>query len=106
MTNKPADYGTRAAPYADFEQELAFYTKLHNGRVGRRTETARGQLSFDGVWAERLKAYAPGGVPDDLPLVTKGQKSEQKPRDVFAFFISGGKVNAPRGAMELQKKLG
>ena len=58
VTNKPADYGTRAAPYADFEQELAFYTKLHNARAGRRTETARGQLSFDGVWAERLQAGA------------------------------------------------
>ena len=57
-TNKPADYGTRAAPYADFERELAFYVQLHNGRPGRRTETARGQLSFDGVWQERLQAGA------------------------------------------------
>lgn len=70
VTNKPADYGTRAAPYADFEQELAFYTKLHNGRVGRRTETARGQLSFDGVWAERLEAGAliKRATPEQLRL--------------------------------------
>lgn len=57
-SNKPADYGSRAIPYAEFEQELEFYVRLHNSRQGRRTQTARGVLSFDQVWAERLAAGA------------------------------------------------
>ena len=56
--NKPADYGTRAAPYAEFMAELDFYVRAHNARKGRQTQTARGRLSFDEVWAERLKAGA------------------------------------------------
>lgn len=54
VANKPADYGSRAIPYADFAQELAFYVKLHNGRKGRRTYTAQGR-SFDEVFAEGLE---------------------------------------------------
>lgn len=52
---KPADYGTRAVPYADFAQELNFYVSLHNGRRGRRTQMARGVLSFDEVFAAGLE---------------------------------------------------
>lgn len=54
-------------------------------------------------WAQRFEAYAAGGVPNDLPLIAPERKAEGKPRDVFAFFITGGKVNAPNGARELQK---
>ncbi|MFL0692603.1 MAG: DUF72 domain-containing protein [Agrobacterium tumefaciens] len=90
------DYPMFADPTADF-----VYARLQKGTD--ETPTCYPPAELD-AWAERLKAYAAGGVPDDLPLIAKGQKSEQKPRDVFAFFISGGKVNAPRGAMELQKK--
>ncbi|MBG18963.1 MAG: hypothetical protein CML31_03190, partial [Rhizobiales bacterium] len=46
-----------------------------------------------------------GGVPGDLSLIAADRKVEKKPRDVFAFFITGGKVNAPEGAKTLQKKL-
>lgn len=68
--NKPADYGTRAAPYADFAAELEFYVRLHNGREGRRTQTARGVLSFDQVWAERLNrgALIRRATPEQLRL--------------------------------------
>lgn len=58
VANKPADYGERAVPYAEFAQELAFYVRLHNGRPGRRTQMARGLLSFDQVWAESLERGA------------------------------------------------
>ena len=90
------DYPMFADPTADF-----VYARLQEGTD--ETPTCYPSAELD-AWAERLKTYAAGGVPDDLPLIAKDQKSEEKPRDVFAFFISGGKVNAPRGAMELQKK--
>ncbi|WHA39832.1 DUF72 domain-containing protein [Agrobacterium larrymoorei] len=54
------------------------------------------------AWSERLKTYAAGGVPDDLPLISPDRRTEKKPRDVFSFFITGGKVNAPNGAQLLQ----
>lgn len=43
-------------------------------------------------------------MPDDLPLIAPERKVEMTPRDVFAFFITGGKVNAPNGAQELQRR--
>lgn len=55
-----------------------------------------------GEWAERFTTYAAGGVPDDLPIVAPDRSVEKTPRDVFVFFITGGKVNAPNGARELQ----
>lgn len=54
-------------------------------------------------WADRLKHYTAGSVPEDLPLIAPDRKAEKKARDVFAFFITGGKVNAPNGARTLQK---
>lgn len=54
------------------------------------------------AWADRLETWASGGVPGDLPLVDGARKPRQEPRDVFAFFIHEGKVNAPQGAMALQ----
>lgn len=54
------------------------------------------------AWGERLKIYAEGLVPNDLPLIAPDRVAEKKARDVFAFFITGGKVNAPNGARMLQ----
>jgi hypothetical protein len=41
-----------------------------------------------------------------LPLVDEKKKADAKPRDVFAYYIHEGKVNAPAGAMETIKRLG
>ncbi|RVL59382.1 DUF72 domain-containing protein [Sinorhizobium meliloti] len=57
-------------------------------------------------WAERLKTFAAGGEPDDLEKAAPERQPETAPRDVFAFFITSGKVNAPNGARELQKRVG
>jgi len=57
------------------------------------------------LWAERLKTYAAGSVPSDLELIAPDRSVKKQPRDVFAFFITGGKVNAPKGAMTLQDKV-
>ena len=61
------------------------------------------------AWAKRLKSFASGDVPADLPVVGEGaapKKSAPKAeRDVFAFVISGAKVRAPIAAMALIKEL-
>jgi hypothetical protein len=53
-----------------------------------------------------LETWAEGGVPDDLPLIDADRKVSVQPRDVFAFMIHEGKVNAPQGAIALQGQLG
>lgn len=91
------DYPMFADPTADF-----VYARLQKGTD--ETPTCYPPKDLD-AWATRFRTYADGGVPEDLPLIAKAKPAEQTPRDVFAFFISGGKVNAPKGAMELQKRV-
>lgn len=55
--NKPANYGKRAVPWAEFEAIVAQGIADHNARLGRRTETARGR-SFDQTFAESYAASA------------------------------------------------
>lgn len=57
------------------------------------------------AWAERLKTWAKGGAPRDLPVVDKAHKLKAEPRDVFAYIIHEGKIRAPHGAMELIKRV-
>lgn len=52
------------------------------------------------AWAERLKAYAAGGLPDDFQPIDRTGPPDA-PRDVFAFVIHEGKVRAPAAAMAL-----
>jgi uncharacterized protein YecE (DUF72 family) len=56
------------------------------------------------AWSKRLKVWAAGGEPDDLPKVD-GKAAKKKPRDVYAYVIHEGKIRAPAGAMELIARL-
>lgn len=55
------------------------------------------------AWASRLKIFGSGTVPTDLPSLAPGSGAPSAGLDVYAFLITGGKVNAPFGAMALQK---
>jgi uncharacterized protein YecE (DUF72 family) len=58
------------------------------------------------AWAERLRTWAQGKTPDDLPRVDpKHQANAAAPRDVFAYVIHEGIVRAPAGAMALIERL-
>jgi uncharacterized protein YecE (DUF72 family) len=57
------------------------------------------------AWAARLKIWAEGEIPDDLPRVEAAAKPDTAPRDVFAYVIHEGKVRAPAGAMALIERL-
>jgi putative transposase len=52
---KPSDYATKAVPLAVFEKIVAEGIAEHNARIGRRTRTCGGVLSFDQAFA---KSYA------------------------------------------------
>jgi uncharacterized protein YecE (DUF72 family) len=56
------------------------------------------------IWANRLRDYAAGRMPDDLAAVTAPVKSRVA-RDVFAYVIAGAKARAPAAAMALIERL-
>ena len=86
-----------ADPTADF-----VYARLQKGTDETPTCYPPGEID---AWGERFKTYAAGNVPGDLNLIAKDKPATKEPRDVFAFFISGGKVNAPKGAIELKMRI-
>ena len=55
-------------------------------------------------WAVRARRYAEGELAAGFPLGRPASRMET-PRDVFAFFISEGKVRAPAAAMALADRL-
>lgn len=57
------------------------------------------------AWTGRLKLWAEGNEPDDLPRVDEKYKPKAVPRDVFAYIIHDGKIRAPAGAMALIERL-
>ena len=44
-------------------------------------------------------------MPADLPRADPSTDAPVKPRDVFVFFITEGKVRAPHGAIALMKRV-
>ncbi len=90
------DYPLIADVTSDF-----IYARLMKGRD--EVETGYDAPALD-VWANRFSAFASGDAPPDLPMIAP--KPAAAPRDVFAFFISAGKVRAPAAAMALADRLG
>ena len=80
------------------------WSRIHasSGTTGRPTVVGYTAKDLD-TWAGRLKVWADGGQPSDLPRVDKVDAPNQ-PRDVFAYVIHEGKVRAPAAAMELIKR--
>jgi uncharacterized protein YecE (DUF72 family) len=89
------DYPLIADVTADF-----VYARLMKGRD--EIETGYEPAALD-AWADRFRAYANGDTPADLPPLAT--KAAERPRDVFAFFISAGKVRAPAAAVALANRL-
>jgi uncharacterized protein YecE (DUF72 family) len=78
------------------------YARLQKGK--ETVKTGYPPKALD-AWAERLGVWASGGEPKDLPRVEPAHQSSKTPRDVFAYFIHEGKVNAPAAAMALIERL-
>ncbi|MCX8997640.1 DUF72 domain-containing protein [Rhizobiaceae bacterium BDR2-2] len=92
-----ADYPEIADVTGDF-----VYARLQKGSDD--IETCYAPETLD-RWAGHLKRWAGGGEPADLPHIDPAHKPEVRPRDVYAFFITSGKVNAPNGAQALQRRV-
>ncbi|MBA4794276.1 MAG: DUF72 domain-containing protein [Phenylobacterium sp.] len=91
-----AEFPMIADPTADF-----VYARLMAGSDA--IETGYEPAALD-AWADRLRVYARGDRPDDLPMV-EAVAPGGGPRDVFAFFISEGKVRAPAAAQALMRRI-
>jgi uncharacterized protein YecE (DUF72 family) len=78
------------------------YARLQKGEDTIPTAYPPKQLD---AWAKRLKLWAEGKQPDDLPPLDEKHKPRAQPRDVFAYIIHEGKIRAPAGAMALIERL-
>ena len=95
-----ANVYARHATYPEIADLTAdfVYARLQTGSDDVETAYAPPELD---AWADRLKTWAGGGAPADLPLVDPAYGAPETPRDVYAFIIHEGKVRAPAGAMAL-----
>ncbi len=82
------------------------YARLQQGQDA--IPTAYPAKALD-AWAHRLRMWASGQIPDDLPRVdpASGPETNKKiaPRDVFTYVIHEGKIRAPAAAMALIERL-
>ena len=79
------------------------YARLQKGED--KVKTGYPPKALD-AWAARIKTWAAGGMPDDLPRVDPDIRPKKQARDVFVYFIHEGKVRAPAAAMALIERLG
>jgi uncharacterized protein YecE (DUF72 family) len=91
-----SEYPSFADVTADF-----VYARLQRTSLDQQAGYPPEQL---GAWAQRLRTWAAGGEPLDLPRLTPGRPPKQ-PRDVFAFFINAAKVRNPAAAQALIARL-
>jgi uncharacterized protein YecE (DUF72 family) len=79
------------------------YARLQRGKDSIPTAYPPRELDS---WAGRLRTWAQGEAPSDLPHVDPASASNKTgPRDVFAYVIHEGKVRAPAAAMALIERL-
>jgi uncharacterized protein YecE (DUF72 family) len=79
------------------------YARLQQGQDSIPTAYPAKELD---AWAGRLRAWAQGKMPDDLPRVDPAWAPKKAaPREVFAYVIHEGKIRAPAAAMALIERL-
>lgn len=85
-------YPAIADPVGDF-----VYARLQKGEDDIATGYPAKDIS---AWAAAAATWAEGGVPDRVAADCAAPipKTEHRPRDVFVYFIHGGKVRAPAAA--------
>ncbi len=87
--------------FADVTADFV-YARLMRSRADETTGYASDELD---AWAQRARAWAGGGEPDDLPKFDATPAPPAQRRDVFVFFISAAKERNPAAAMALIGRL-
>jgi uncharacterized protein YecE (DUF72 family) len=88
------------AEIADITADFV-YARLQKGNEKLKAGYPPKELD---AWAARVKTWAAGGEPKDLPRVDK-KSAAKRSRDVFVYFIHEAKVRAPAAAMALIERL-
>lgn len=96
FTDSP-EYPTCADVTADF-----VYARLMRASAQVKSGYRPAELRS---WAERLRIWAAGDEPDDLPKLDDSHVASRQPRDVFAYFINADKERNPAAAMALIARL-
>jgi uncharacterized protein YecE (DUF72 family) len=78
------------------------YARLQRGKDTLPTAYAPKEIK---AWAARLRDWADGKQPSDLPCVAPASQRKGTPREIFAYVIHEGKIRAPAGAMALITRL-
>ena len=87
---------------ADMTGDFA-YARLQKGQDSLPAAYPAKELD---AWADRLRTWAQGLAPNDLPCVDPTPAPKKAaPRDVFAYVIHEGKIRAPAAAMALIERL-
>ena len=93
-----ARYPSLADATGDF-----IYARLQKGQDTIPTAYPPKELD---AWAKRLRLWAEGKSPEDLPHIDAASAPKTAaPRDVFAYVIHEGKIRAPAAAMALIERL-
>lgn len=93
-----ARYPSLADATGDF-----IYARLQKGEDAIPTAYPPKELD---AWSKRLRVWAQGEVPEDLPHVDASPApAKATPRDVFVYVIHEGKICAPHAAMALIERL-
>ncbi len=94
------------AEHPDYPQIADVTGDFVYARLQMGSDDNQNCYSEDGLdlWAERAKVWASGGQPEGLAYADQARHAEKKPRDVFAYFITNGKVRAPFGAQALLQR--
>jgi uncharacterized protein YecE (DUF72 family) len=92
-----ATYPSLADVTGDF-----LYARLQGGKDSIPTAYPAKELD---AWAARLRTWARGEMPADLPRADTTQPPSSSARDVFAYVIHEGKIRAPAAAMALIERL-
>ncbi len=90
-----------SAKYPLLADVTADFTYMRLQRTEERVATGYTSRALK-QWAERAQAYESGAMPTDLPSLARAPAAKaKKKRDVYVYFISGGKVRAPAAAQAL-----
>jgi uncharacterized protein YecE (DUF72 family) len=97
-----ADHPTYPA-IADLTGDFV-YARLQKGEDENPTAYPAKEIA---TWASRANAWAAGELPKALAPYLAGEppKKPGKPRDVFVYFIHGGKIRAPAAAQAFTEAL-
>lgn len=79
------------------------YVRLHGSRETYASRYTDAELDR---WAERIHSWSAGAQPRDAAKITDRKPPAREGRDVFVYFDNDAKVNAPKDAARLARRLG